>query len=1097
MLVGLMSNSAAQVSTSPTTQPASTIPLTIRFSGILKSIDASSGTSSPGVTFAIYAEQESDAPLWTETQTVKPDANGRFTATLGSTPDGLPVTIFANGTARWIGFISSGYLGSARTRILSVPYAMKAVDAETLGGTPASDFVRAEELSAIWANMFHLQSEGQTRSQIPTQVVSSNLLPAFNADVWHGLPVSAFAQLAVRNIFTKKQVFEGGVILPPTGIAKATDANGFSSNALRLDASAFNTATSKAEKERFIWQAEATNSNTDSPSGRMSLLFGKGPNPFVETGFSINADGSANLVASQTIPLTAISGALADAGLMDPIAGGPPQTPIVNTGPYQWQQNPQGNSSKANKGIQVGTNTVTLTPCPKGVNGTDVQHYLYLSGSGTPEAVLITGGSCTSGANTGSIEFSATYPHPAGYKIGTATAGVQEALIVAAIPGSGGDSSRNVQLNPGTLTFHAPLAVRSSGFSITGSGTTVVCAVQDTCIMLGDRSAGVAQDIVLQNISVAPGEHRGTWPAIEDNAQHSTIQNITGAGTIQGNTFGALVQIDNDQAAKIDGLETNPGSWNQCDIVFCSVAILGAGPAGSGRNSGVIWVSNSNLGMKCAGNGIDNQDGNTLHVENTIVEAFSQFGIRSQGTYGVNPSVQLTNVYEEIGNCQNPLGTGIAGLIVEGGYAEVSGGTGPGGKLPEYSATGNTPYDYYVVVHSSDFGVSPAFLAGYAMSDGTTPVHFVWNQVGNTGVVTYDILRITGDPEAGSTVAPYGTGAFAIATGVSTSNCTNKVCSFIDNPISVPSTYTVFTNGPYSPALTLWPGGVILTTRWDYENTGGAVPTRYYQNSLHGQTFVNSEGAMQPSVFAQQCDGLGEISSIWISCANGNGYSNDNPAIGATVIQMGSNGGQPGGLKGRTIYQLPPNSTTSGTEIITLVDSNPEKTNATSGNRPPWEPRDTYIAFDQASNANLPDFQLAFGAPISVSRYVNSVPDGKNWLERLTAADETYKVPVVAPVFETPTCISLSGDCGSYSGGIIAIPPGTNSTTIWTTSITQMSKIHIDENFSYGSVLGLVCDTNLGRRYAIAAQVQGTGFSVITDVPPLAGFACLSFSFEN
>ncbi|HZO57460.1 MAG TPA: hypothetical protein VFB63_32410, partial [Bryobacteraceae bacterium] len=52
--------------------------------------------------------------------------------------------------------------------------------------------------------------------------------------------------------------------------------------------------------------------------------------------------------------------------------------------------------------LSVGSNTITLSPVPDGVNGSNSDHYLYISGGvGTAEAVLITGGSAVSGAASG------------------------------------------------------------------------------------------------------------------------------------------------------------------------------------------------------------------------------------------------------------------------------------------------------------------------------------------------------------------------------------------------------------------------------------------------------------------------------------------------------------------------------------------------------------------------------------------------------------------------------------------------------------------------------------------------------------------------
>ena len=87
------------------------------------------------------------APLWQETQTVVVDADGRYTLLLGATlPEGLPLELFASGEARWLGrrFERPGEAEQARVLLASVPYALKASDADTLGGRPPSAYLLAE-----------------------------------------------------------------------------------------------------------------------------------------------------------------------------------------------------------------------------------------------------------------------------------------------------------------------------------------------------------------------------------------------------------------------------------------------------------------------------------------------------------------------------------------------------------------------------------------------------------------------------------------------------------------------------------------------------------------------------------------------------------------------------------------------------------------------------------------------------------------------------------------------------------------------------------------------------------------------------------------
>lgn len=77
-----------------------------------------------------------------------------------------------------------------------------------------------------------------------------------------------------------------------------------------------------------------------------------------------------------------------------------------------------------------GASTVTMRPCPAGVAGADTNHYLYISGgSGTAEAVLITGGTCTSSAAVGTLTFTPANSHSGAWSIRSASSGIQEAIL--------------------------------------------------------------------------------------------------------------------------------------------------------------------------------------------------------------------------------------------------------------------------------------------------------------------------------------------------------------------------------------------------------------------------------------------------------------------------------------------------------------------------------------------------------------------------------------------------------------------------------------------------------------------------------------------
>ncbi len=129
------------------------IPRVVRFTGTLAHVQPGTNIS---VLFSLYEEQEGQTALWQEAQNVQPDSQGRFTVLLGSTrKDGLPLDVFVNGKAHWLGMqVQPGQGQEApsqqpsdqeqRVLLVGVPYALKAADADTLGGLPASAYIHTK-----------------------------------------------------------------------------------------------------------------------------------------------------------------------------------------------------------------------------------------------------------------------------------------------------------------------------------------------------------------------------------------------------------------------------------------------------------------------------------------------------------------------------------------------------------------------------------------------------------------------------------------------------------------------------------------------------------------------------------------------------------------------------------------------------------------------------------------------------------------------------------------------------------------------------------------------------------------------------------------
>jgi hypothetical protein len=122
----------------------------VNFSGALADVKGEPLTGVVGITFCLYKEPQGGAPVWTETQNVQADSAGHYTAALGSSSNqGLPAGVFASGEARWLEVQAQGQPEQPRILLMSVPYALKAADAETVGGIPASAFLLAAPRSGV------------------------------------------------------------------------------------------------------------------------------------------------------------------------------------------------------------------------------------------------------------------------------------------------------------------------------------------------------------------------------------------------------------------------------------------------------------------------------------------------------------------------------------------------------------------------------------------------------------------------------------------------------------------------------------------------------------------------------------------------------------------------------------------------------------------------------------------------------------------------------------------------------------------------------------------------------------------------------------
>ena len=164
------------------------VPRLIQFGGVLKDQMGKPLAGVQGVTVALYKEQQGGAALWIETQNVTADSEGRFAVLLGAaTSEGVPLDLFSSGESRWLGVQAQapGEQEQARVLLVSVPYALKAADAETLGGKPLSAFVLAPEaitdrvLAARKGGRAGDWPEASLGTELPTAALTAGQIPKF------------------------------------------------------------------------------------------------------------------------------------------------------------------------------------------------------------------------------------------------------------------------------------------------------------------------------------------------------------------------------------------------------------------------------------------------------------------------------------------------------------------------------------------------------------------------------------------------------------------------------------------------------------------------------------------------------------------------------------------------------------------------------------------------------------------------------------------------------------------------------------------------------------------------------------------------------
>lgn len=774
---------------------------------------------------------------------------------------------------------------------------------------------------------------------------------------------------------------------------------------------------------------------------------------------------------------------------------------------FVWSQSPAGT-------ISVGANTITINAVrgisqysnSPGVNNIGsfsfVVHSLYIAGTGTPEVVTLTGNTCTgSSSGTCTITFTAANTHSAGYTVGTATAGIQEAIVDTFVTGASNPMMGwTVKLSP--YSTHGNYIIRGSinideivsevgGLHLDCEGATLEDAVQGAAMIVvggNHTSANIFPTQTLIDhchfyVTVGLGRAaNGTQLFVWDKGQSLTMRDNNWDSVLNNNdVVDGFVLVSGDQNFGFFHNTVNAPAM-KCDSTYCGWMIYG-----DGTNSAAVGDIESNY--MTGSDAINWESGNGLTLKANVFQNWYRYPWRYRS--GLTAPTNLGGNYYEGSPARVNPDFGVAG------YADDTGPqVGLSGTVVEYSpnvergivglvghrftATGGSVYTYYIVGHDGiGHSTKPLFI-GDAATDGVTNFNVLFLQF---GAATYDVLRSGPAVSDGTDAAPYGTGNWAVSTGIV---CGSNPCTYTET-FAAPTSYTVAAetqSTSYTPTITYWPVPLFIAGVANSPAVYRGPGVRGLVNSANQATSTSYYDA----IFTSEPGGIGNITGMHIlhlaPLKQSTNASNLNP--GAMILNPDAGG--PNGMinrKGRInmpSFSVGGGATWSNNLLYQSYDVDSKKTLATTGHQPFLSAGDSGIGYDtdQAHQATM------CGA-FWCDWYVNAVMD----------SGTSRKMRLTGTALDLP-----SGSVFSVNGVTLATPSTYNAAG------TLQAAAHMVEGTC---VLGTSCAVTLTGsaiytgaatyvcqaqdQTAIAAtkvaQASGSSFTITGTGTDTIGFSCV------
>ncbi len=442
---------------------------------------------------------------------------------------------------------------------------------------------------------------------------------------------------------------------------------------------------------------------------------------------------------------------------------------VLEAAAFDWSQTPGVD-------LAVGSNVITLTPVPKGVNGSDANHYVYISnGSGAPEACLITGGTATSEATSGTIIFACANTHTTTWTVSSDSGGVREAIIysggnavillpydtVIPIAGAGGlvvdqaalsivgggygsvlQARANAALNA-LMKVTAGNACRFSNFSLDGNRTNAgTNPTLGTALQLGVNGTGGASYVSVTGVEVLEGARYGIVVSdtnvdieISRNFIHDNggVTDATGGGTgvfvdwVSAHTQASGVRIVNNYIADNHNTVTNCGVggaaiWYGSGVIFqgnyCLNNYNNGGQAVAAGLVGPSTIANNEFILTSTGlvqttSGVEATAWNPSITGNTVIDHTKGYGVVLKGMAAGAGGVGASDAVV----ADNYISNVYLGIGVLNNTGHVRGAAITGNRVAAGSPAGST--GKAISVESAAVGT---LIAGNNCLDSATPV---------------------------------------------------------------------------------------------------------------------------------------------------------------------------------------------------------------------------------------------------------------------------------------------------------------------------------------------------------------------------------------